>query len=170
MPAMTTIRRAATPQDLETARALFREYAAGLGFGLEFQEFEAELAGLPGAYAEPEGCLLLADVEGRPAGCVALRPHGPPGTCEMKRLYVVPAFRGLGVGRRLAEAIVEEARARGYRRLRLDTVPGMDAAIAVYRSLGFREIPPYRFNPIEGALFFEADLPGRENGAASDGA
>ncbi|HEU4334688.1 MAG TPA: GNAT family N-acetyltransferase [Candidatus Eisenbacteria bacterium] len=155
---MTTLRRAATPEDLETARALFREYAAGLGFGLEFQEFESEVAGLPGAYAEPEGCLLLAEVDGRPAGCVALRPHGPAGTCEMKRLYVAPAFRGLGLGGRLARAILDEARARGYRRMRLDTVPSMNAAIAVYRALGFREIAPYRLNPIEGALFFEADL------------
>lgn len=161
---MTILRRATTPDDLEVARALMRDYAAGLDFGLEFQEFEAELAGLPGAYAEPGGCILLAEVDGRPAGCVAMRPHGPAGTCEMKRLYVAPAFRGLGVGGRLANGILEEARARGYRRMRLDTVPSMNAAITVYRALGFREIAPYRLNPVEGALFFEAELlePGRE--------
>jgi ribosomal protein S18 acetylase RimI-like enzyme len=152
------LRRAATPEDVDAARALFRAYAGGLGFGLEFQDFEAELAALPGAYAEPEGCILLAEEGGETAGCVALRPEGTEGACEMKRLYVAPAFRGRGLGRLLAEAILQEAKGRGYRRMRLDTVPGMGAAIAVYRALGFTEIPPYRYNPIPGALFFERAL------------
>jgi ribosomal protein S18 acetylase RimI-like enzyme len=152
------LRLATTPEDFGVARTLFRAYAAGLGFGLEFQEFEEELESLPGAYAEPGGCIVLAEASGTGLGCVALRPHGGEGVCEMKRLYVAPAGRGTGLGRRLAERIVEEARARGYRTMRLDTVPGMDAAIAIYRSLGFEAIPPYRFNPIPGALFFERAL------------
>ena len=155
---MTTIRRAGSPGDYATAAALFRAYAASLDFGLDFQGFEEEVATLPGAYAEPAGCLLLAEVGGTPAGCIALRPLPAGGTCEMKRLYVAPDHRGSGAGRRLAEALLAEARARGYRRMRLDTVPGMDAAIALYRRLGFRAIPPYRFNPIPGALSFELDL------------
>jgi len=153
-----TLRRAAGPGDIAAARRLFRAYAGALPFGLEFQAFEEELAALPGAYAEPGGCILLAEEGGELAGCVALRPEGAEGVCEMKRLYVGPAFRGRGLGRALAEAVLAEARARGYRRMRLDTVPGMDAAIAVYRALGFVEIPPYRFNPIPGALFFERAL------------
>jgi putative acetyltransferase len=152
------LRRAETAEDFDRARTLFREYASGLGFGLEFQEFDRELAALPGDYAAPGGCILLAEEGAKPAGCVALRPRDEAGTCEMKRLYVVPTFRGRGWGRRLAEAAVAEARTRGYRRMLLDTVPGMGAAIAVYRALGFREIDPYRFNPIEGALFFELAL------------
>lgn len=152
------LRRAATPEDVPAARALFRAYADGLGFGLEFQDFEAELSALPGAYAEPAGCIVLAEEGGALAGCVALRPEGAEGACEMKRLYVVPAFRGRGLGRALAEEILREAKARGYRLMRLDTVPGMEAAIAVYRALGFVEIPPYRYNPIPGALFFERVL------------
>jgi len=153
------LRPAATPEDFVTASRLFRRYAEGLGFDLEFQQFEAELASLPGAYAEPGGCILLAHADdGAPAGCVALRPLDEVGICEMKRLFVDPAFRGHGVGRALAAAVVEEAKARGYVRMRLDTVAGMVTAMEIYRALGFREIASYRFNPVPGARYFELEL------------
>jgi len=155
---MTTLRRAAGPGDHARAAALFRAYAGTLGFALDFQDFDRELATLPGAYAEPGGCILIAEESGEPVGCVALRPYDPPAVCEMKRLYIAPESRGRGIGRLLAEGIVAEARARGYRLMRLDTVPGMEAAIALYRNLGFGEIAPYRHNPIPGALFFELPL------------
>jgi ribosomal protein S18 acetylase RimI-like enzyme len=152
--------QAASPSDIEEARGLFREYAAGLGFDLGFQGFEAELGALPGDYAPPRGALLLArEADGRCAGCVALRPLGPDaggGVCEMKRLYVRHAWRGTGLGRRLATAIMAEGRALGYARMRLDTVPAMRSAIALYEALGFRDIAPYRANPIPGARFLEA--------------
>jgi GNAT superfamily N-acetyltransferase len=151
------IRPARGPADVQAARELFVEYARSLPFGLEFQDFEDELASLPGEYAPPRGRILLAWVEGAPAGCVALRPWDEA-RCEMKRMYARPAFRGRGVGRALAEAVLAEARAIGYRWMRLDTVPGMDAALALYRSLGFRDIPPYRHNPIPGAVYLEAEL------------
>lgn len=153
------IRPATSPHDLARARELFAEYASSLPFDLSFQDFERELAELPGAYAPPSGALLLAVEAGEAAGCVALRALGPD-VCEMKRLYVRPAHRGSGLGRRLVEEILREGRARGYARMRLDTVPGMDAAIALYRACGFREIPPYRPNPVPGALFLESDLGG----------
>ena len=155
---MTTLRRAAGPADFDRAADLFRAYAATLDFALDFQDFDRELATLPGAYAEPGGCILIADEGGEPVGCVALRPFDPPAVCEMKRLYIAPGRRGRGIGRLLAEGIVAEARDRGYRFMRLDTVPGMEAAIALYRRLGFREIAPYRHNPVPGALFFELAL------------
>ena len=144
--------------DLELARTLFREYAGTLPFALDFQGFEEELAALPGDYAEPRGTIVLARVAGAVAGCVALRPLPEPGACEMKRMYVRPGFQGKGLGRRLGERILEDARARGYRVMRLDTIDTMVPAIALYRDLGFRIISPYRFNPIPGALYFEAEL------------
>jgi len=161
---MIVLRQAAGPADIAIARALFEEYAASLGFNLCFQGFDAELRGLPGDYSPPQGALLLA-VEppevgsgaGLALGCVALRPL-EPGVCEMKRLYVRPDGRGRGIGRRLADAILSAARERGYRRMRLDTIPSMERAIAMYTALGFRDIPPYRDNPIPGARYMEIDL------------
>lgn len=154
---MAEIRAAESKSDWATARGLFEEYAASLGFDLSFQDFGREVASLPGAYAPPRGVILLAFDGPAAAGCVALRPLAEE-TCEMKRLYVRPPHRGTGLGKRLAVAILAEAAARGYRRMRLDTVPGMEAAIALYRALGFREIAPYRANPIPGALFMERML------------
>jgi len=150
------IRLTREPQ-VEVVRELFREYAASLGFPLDFQGFERELAELPGEYATPRGALLVAEVDGAPGGCAALRPLDGD-TAELKRLYVRPAHRGRGLGRRLTTAILAEARARGYQRVRLDTVPGMEAAQALYRELGFREIPAYRPNPIAGAAYLELEL------------
>ncbi|HET9939730.1 MAG TPA: GNAT family N-acetyltransferase [Candidatus Eisenbacteria bacterium] len=152
------VRRAETAEDVEAVRVLFLEYAASLEFDLAFQDFEHEVTSLPGDYAPPRGALLLATDGTAPAGCVALRPWGDEDTCEMKRLYVRPGMRGKRVGVSLVAAILEEARARGYRRMRLDTVPGMDAAIALYRAAGFRDIAPYRANPVPGALFMEIEL------------
>jgi putative acetyltransferase len=145
-------------QTIGVARELFREYAASLDFDLEFQGFRQELATLPGSYAPPEGRLLLAWEGKEPAGCVALRPIGL-GICEMKRLYVRPPYRGTGLGRRLAERIIQEARDTGYVTMRLDTLPAMTGARLLYQSLGFRPIPPYRPNPIDGAVFLELTLP-----------
>jgi HAD superfamily hydrolase (TIGR01549 family) len=152
-----TFEPARSAQDIETARKLFREYEASLGIDLCFQDFEAELAGLPGAYAAPAGSLLLARRGREVAGCVALRPL-EDGICEMKRLYLRDSFRGTGLGRRMAEAILAEARRIGYSRMRLDTLPSMRAAIPLYRSLGFEEILPYTRNPVEGVLFLEKTL------------
>jgi GNAT superfamily N-acetyltransferase len=149
---MIEIRPAEAPGDLPVVRALFREYAAGLGVDLCFQDFETELATLPGKYAPPEGRLLLAWDGAEAAGCVALRPSAG-GDCEMKRLYVRPGVRGQQLGRRLAERICREAREAGYTRICLDTLPAMSAAIGLYSTLGFVPIEPYVFNPIEGAIF-----------------
>jgi len=149
--------RPASGADIETVRALFDEYARELAVDLSFQGFAEERDGLPGAYAPPRGRLLLAEIDGSAAGCVALRPLDA-GTAEMKRLYLRPAARGTGLGRRLALAVVAEARTAGYARLRLDTLPSMGPAIAMYRTLGFREIPAYRHNPVPGALFLELAL------------
>jgi len=159
---MATIRAALFPDELLLVRALFQEYADGLGVDLCFQGFAQELAGLPGDYAPPSGGLWLAEVADDIAGCVALRRIDDE-RAEMKRLYVRPAFRGRGLGRALAQHVLEEAARIGYQRVCLDTLPSMGDAIALYRRLGFTEIPPYRVNPVPGALFL-----GRELAAARD--
>jgi len=149
-----TIIQAESNNDIAHARALFVAYAASLDFDLCFQNFAQELAELPGEYGPPDGRLLLAFDDSQPAGCVALRKIGD-GVCEMKRLYVRPVFRGKGIGRALAVAILDAARQIGYRTMRLDTIASMTEAIALYRSLGFKETAPYYRNPIEGATFME---------------
>ena len=154
---MPKILQAHKGENLKLIKTLFEEYANSLDFDLDFQDFDKELAEFPGDYAPPKGCLLLAKDEGKIAGCVALRELSE-GVCEMKRLYVKPQFRGLGIGKNLAEAVIQEARKIGYTRMRLDTAPSMQAARALYMSLGFKEISPYRYNPIEGAEFMELSL------------
>ena len=146
---------------LDDARDIFREYAAGLGVDLCFQSFDAELAGLPGDYAPPRGALILAIIEGQVAGCVALRPLDNvdyPNAAEMKRLYVRRAFRGFGLGRQLVEAVMDAARQAGYTCILLDTLDDMEAARALYDELGFEDIPPYYHNPIPGAHYLRASL------------
>lgn len=154
---MIVIRQADLPADLPVIRRLFREYAAGLGIDLCFQDFETELATLPGKYAPPAGRLMLACSGAEAVGCVALRPIDDR-TCEMKRLYVRPAVRGQQLGRRLAESVCAEAREAGYRRICLDTLPSMSAAVRLYTELGFRAVAPYVYNPIEGAIFLGLEL------------
>ena len=149
---MSDIREARFSQDRERVVGLFREYADSLGFDLCFQDFETELATLPGKYAPPGGRLLLACNGDHAVGCVALRPIDRE-RCEMKRLYVRPAMRGSGLGRTLAERICEEARAAGYHQICLDTLPCMQAAVGLYTDLGFVPVAPYVFNPLPGALF-----------------
>lgn len=145
------------PEDLDLVRQLFRAYAQALGVDLGFQDFEAELAGLPGKYASPRGCLLLAWRGDEAIGCIALRPIDDE-RCEMKRLYLRPDIRGGGLGRRLAARICDEARAAGYRRICLDTLPSMAAARALYSDLGFTPTAPYVYNPLPGAIFLARDL------------
>ncbi|HEV2903944.1 MAG TPA: GNAT family N-acetyltransferase [Pyrinomonadaceae bacterium] len=150
--------QASQVDEIDAARELFREYEAWLGLDLCFQNFEKELAELPGAYAPPNGRLLLAYENDQLAGCVALRKLSD-GVCEMKRLFLRPQFHGHGRGREQAEHIIDEARRAGYERMRLDTLPEqMGKAIALYRSLGFKEIEPYYENPVTGAMFMELDL------------
>jgi putative acetyltransferase len=153
-----SIFQAESPAQIAQTRELFLEYAQSLGFSLCFQNFDKELAELPGDYAPPEGRLLLAECEAQLAACVALHKSGQ-GICEMKRLYLRAQFRGKGLGRALAERIIAEARQIGYQRMRLDTVePVMKDAVAMYRKLGFKEIAPYRSNPIAGAMYMELEL------------
>ena len=153
-----SISSAESADQIAQARELFLEYGQSLGFSLCFQNFDKELAGLPGDYAPPDGRLLLATFEGELAGCVALHKLEPE-ICEMKRLYLRPQFRGKGLGRVLAETTIAEARKIGYERMRLDTVePVMKDAVGLYRRLGFREIAPYRENPMAGTLYMELQL------------
>ncbi|MEP6739884.1 MAG: GNAT family N-acetyltransferase [Caldimonas sp.] len=161
MPPRIELFRPATSAELESTAALFREYAASLAIDLCFQNFDAEIAALPGEYAAPGGQLLLAFVDGALAGCGALRALTDAdyaNACEMKRLYVRPAFRGVGLGRALALALLDEARRAGYSAMLLDTLDDMESARELYASLGFEEIPPYYFNPIPGAHYLKADL------------
>ncbi len=151
----------ATVADMASVREIFCEYAASLSVDLCFQDFHAELASLPGDYAAPRGALLLARVDGSVAGCCALRPMDSsdyPNASEMKRLYVRKAFRGFGLGRQLAEAILDQARLAGYSAVLLDTLDDMEAARALYEDLGFEEIPPYYHNPHAGAHYLKVDL------------
>lgn len=155
------LRSADGPAEIAQAGAIFREYAASLGFDLAFQDFDAELASLPGDYAAPAGELLLAWVDGELAGCGGIRAMPDcdyANACEMKRLYVRPAFRGLGLGRLLAEALLDAGRSRGYSHMLLDTLDEMETARELYASLGFEEIPPYYYNPIAGAHYLKAAL------------
>jgi ribosomal protein S18 acetylase RimI-like enzyme len=150
-----------TPELLNATREIFREYATGLGIDLCFQNFEAELEGLPGDYAAPAGSLLLAMIDGQVAGCGAFRPLADvdyANACEMKRLYVRRAFRRFGLGRSLAQALIDRATEAGYSSMLLDTLDDMETARELYTTLGFEEIPPYYFNPIPGAHYLKVDL------------
>lgn len=157
----TQIELAQTASDTETARTLFREYQQSLGIDLCFQNFDLELAGLPGDYAEPLGGLLIAHVDAQAAGCCAFRPlrgSDYPNACEMKRLYVRRVFRGFGLGRQLVERTLMLARQAGYDHILLDTLDDMEAARALYMELGFAEVAPYYHNPLAGAHYLKADL------------
>ena len=152
------LKQAKSEEDIQLARRLFKEYEAAIGVSLCFQNFDQEVAGLPGNYAPPSGRLFLAYLGAQPAGCIALRKQ-TDSICEMKRLFLRPEARGKHVGRKLVETIIDEARAIGYKRMRLDTMIGrMDAAIALYRTVGFEEIPPYYETPIGSTLFLELKL------------
>ncbi len=148
------VKEAHGPEQLGEVRELFTEYVESLGFDLDFQDYEREYAELPGEYAPPDGCLLLAYYDSVVAGCVALRKFGE-GVCEMKRLYVWPESRRKGVGKALTVEVIDQAKRLGYEKMMLDTVPSMVEAITLYRSLGFKECEPYRYNPVEGAVFME---------------
>jgi len=143
--------------DLDAVRILFREYVDSLAFDLFFQDFEKELESLPGRYAVPEGCLLVAENKDSIVGCVAVRKI-EGGVCEMKRLFIRPEYRGTGIGRRLAMEIIQTAIRLGYSRMRLDTTPSMNAATSLYRSLGFYDTAPYCYNPVPGAVYLELDF------------
>ena len=157
MRPMTNLIHKSLPEEMPLVRELFEEYAASLGFDLCFQDFDRELETLPGEYAPPDGAIIIAFSDGAAAGCVALRRIGGA-VCEMKRLFVRPAFRGKGIGRALAEAVVEHARRLGYDSMKLDTLATMGAANALYGSLGFTACEPYRYNPCEGAVYLELRL------------
>lgn len=150
-----------SPEQLQATRVIFSEYAAQSGVDLCFQNFDDELAALPGEYAQPQGALLLALADGAVAGCCAMRPLGAsdyPNACELKRLFVRDAYRRLGLGRQLAEAVIDAARVAGYHHLLLDTLSDMESARALYQDLGFHDIPPYYHNPIAGAHYLKVDL------------
>ena len=153
--------RPAAPDEMAAVARLFRDYAGALGVDLGFQGFEAELAGLPGTYAPPAGALLVAiSPDGDAVGCVAVRKLHEDGTCEMKRLHVAPVVRKAGIGRALAVSAIEAAFRSGYQAMRLDTLPGMEAAQALYRSLGFETTPPYYETPVSGTIFMRRVLAG----------
>ncbi len=154
---MENIFAAQTEEQIKVVRELFVEYAESLNFDLCFQNFEKEVTKLPGEYVSPAGRLLLASVDEKTAGCIVLRKISGD-VCEMKRLYVRPKFRGRGIGRNLATTIIDDARAIGYKQMRLDTLSSMKEAIALYQSLGFTTIEPYRHNPLEGAVFIQLTL------------
>lgn len=154
------IRLATSPSDLAKARELFLEYGESLGFSLCFQDFDEELATLPGKYAAPLGAILLAEEDEGVAGCVAMRPLEAAGRCEMKRLFVREAFRGRGLGRALATRIIALARETGHREMVLDTLATMTEATSLYRSLGFVDIPPYTFNPLPNVVYLGLQLGG----------
>jgi ribosomal protein S18 acetylase RimI-like enzyme len=154
---MIKIVEANTKESVEQAKSLIQEYAESLEFDLKFQDFDTEMEIFPEHYASPRGCLYIAMDENQPVGCVALRDLGD-GICEMKRLYVKPNYRGQNIGRSLAETVIQAAGKLGYDRMRLDTIPSMKQANGLYKVLGFKEIAPYRFNPIDGATFFELNL------------
>ncbi|MHA2298755.1 MAG: GNAT family N-acetyltransferase [Candidatus Hodarchaeales archaeon] len=152
---MIQIEKAHSGENLIHVRKVMLEYVNSLDFDLlDFQDFEKEFARLPGEYGPPEGCLLLAMYDNQAAGCVALRKIDE-NVCEMKRLHVLPIFQRKGIGKALSETIIQEAREIGYKRMLLDTVPSMKSALKLYYSLGFKEIDPYRYNPIDGAKFLE---------------
>ena len=160
-PPLTHITKAVSAAEIDLARAIFREYADSLSIDLSFQDFESELADLPGEYDEPRGSLLLAWMNGEVAGCCALRPLDSvdyPNACEMKRLYVRRTYRGCGLGRQLAEATLDAARRAGYASVLLDTLDDMESARALYEELGFEEVPPYYHNPIAGAHYLKANV------------
>ena len=157
MPVKLHILGADDHVELEHVRQFFRNYAAWLGVNLDYQDFGEEMASLPGAYAAPAGRLFFAEFEGRPAGCVGIRPSSD-GVCEMKRLYVEPDMRGNGIGRQLALAAIKAAKALGYRKVMMDTLPAMRIAVKLYRELGFKEAPAYYPTPVEGTLFLALDL------------
>jgi GNAT superfamily N-acetyltransferase len=157
VPTLPAIEHAAGPGDIEAVRRLFLEYQESLGVDLCFQGFDREVAELPGDYTPPAGRLLVARDDGVTVACVALRRLDAE-TCEMKRLYVRPSHRGLGLGRALAEAVISEARQIGYERMRLDTLPSMGEAAVLYEHLGFSDIEPYTENPVPGARFLQLEL------------
>lgn len=161
MAAPATILPVATGAHLSATVRLFRDYEASLDTDLCFQDFEAEVASLPGKYAPPNGALLIAQSpDGEAVGCVALRPVEVDSACEMKRLYVAPAGRGQGVGNALMRSVIDEAKRIGYREMRLDTLPSMTTAQAMYRDAGFVSIAPYYDTPVGGTVFMALDLTG----------